>query len=184
MRIETVDAFGAGIARSLPLSSGLGGAGTTVADAEMAALYRRAAAATLDYLAADEAAASAVARVLEHLDNNGGLYISYLSRMLASREQWLAITGTGFRTSADAEQARRKLEANIADVVQRHLAQLDAIFPAAMRGKLLPLLQTAGQNLIDADVRTTCWLPTPAVAACQRPTLTIGRSGKRSLISC
>lgn len=149
MRIETVDAFGAGIARSLPLSSGLGGAGMTVADAEMLTLYRQAAVATLDYLASGGDAAAAVESVLQHLDNNTGLYMAYVSRMLASREQWLAITGTGIRTAADADQARRKLEANIVDVIERHLMQLEAKFPAGIADELMPLLKSAGQNLID-----------------------------------
>ncbi|MDH3441184.1 MAG: UvrD-helicase domain-containing protein, partial [Gammaproteobacteria bacterium] len=149
MRIETVDAFGAGIARSLPLSSGLGGAGMTVADAEMLALYRQAAGATLDYLAADGDASGAVESVLQHLDNNTGLYIAYLSRMLASREQWLAITGTGIRTRADADTARQKLEANMIDVIERHLLQLHATLPAGAGDELVPLLSAAGQSLID-----------------------------------
>jgi ATP-dependent exoDNAse (exonuclease V) beta subunit len=50
MRIETVDAFGASIARSLPVSSGIGGAGAALSDASITSLYRSAAAATLDWL--------------------------------------------------------------------------------------------------------------------------------------
>ncbi len=150
MRIETVDAFGAGIARSLPLSSGLGGANTTVADAEMLTLYREAAAATLDYLATDADAGQMVARVLEHLDNNVGLYIAYLSRMLSSREQWLGITGSGIRSAADAEAARRQLEANIADIVQRHLSSTRALLPALAEQELPALLGYAGRNLVEA----------------------------------
>ncbi|MDG2375166.1 MAG: UvrD-helicase domain-containing protein [Woeseiaceae bacterium] len=151
MRIETVDAFGAGIARSLPLSSGLGGAGTTVADAEMGALYRRAAAATLDHLALEDPSANAVERVLEHLDNNSGLYIAYLARMLGAREQWLSITGAGIQNASNAEKARQTLEANITNVVERHLAKVDRMLPSVARTNLLPLLQSAARNLIDDD---------------------------------
>jgi len=149
MRIETVDAFGAGIARSLPLSSGLGGANATVADAEIDTIYREAAAATLDYLATDTKGAANVQRVLEHLDNNVGLYIAYLSRMLGSREQWLGITGSGIRTHADAAAARKQLEANIADVVQRHLASVLALLPPVALKELPLLLEYAGRNLVD-----------------------------------
>ena len=46
MRIQTVDAFAAGIARNLPLTSGLGGIGMAVSGTEMDAMYRAAAAAT------------------------------------------------------------------------------------------------------------------------------------------
>ncbi len=150
MRIETVDAFGAGIARSLPLSSGLGGVNMTIADAEMLTLYRDAAAATLDYLATGSDSGRMVERVLEHLDNNVGLYIAYLSRMLGSREQWLGITGSGIRSAADAEAARRQLEANIADVVQRHLSSTRALLPALAEQELPALLAYAGRNLVEA----------------------------------
>ncbi|MFT5501754.1 MAG: ATP-dependent helicase/nuclease subunit A, partial [Woeseiaceae bacterium] len=110
MRIETVDAFSAGISRSLPLSSGIGGASATLADASMFALYRSAAAATLEWLTTDDAAGIAVKRLLLHLDNNIALYISYLARMLASREQWLALVGSGLVDGAKASAARRQLE--------------------------------------------------------------------------
>jgi len=152
MRIETVDAFGAGIARSLPLSSGLGGTGSTVADAEMNAIYREAAAATLEYLASDDASAAVVERVLGHLDNNTGLYIGYLARMLASREQWLGITGSG-RVEKDAAGAvRRRLENNIADVINRHLALLVALLPPICAEELPALLQYAGRNLVEGGL--------------------------------
>ena len=110
MRIETVDAFSAGIARSIPLSSGLGGIQRTIADVEVTRVYRAAATATLDHLASGEHTGAAVGRVLRHLDNNSGLYIAYLSRMLASREQWLGITGSGGLQGLEADKARAKLE--------------------------------------------------------------------------
>jgi len=78
MRIQTVDAFGAGIARSLPLSSGLGGIGATLTGAEMSAMYRAAAAATFDSLDAADGPGESVACVLKHLDNHTGLYICLL----------------------------------------------------------------------------------------------------------
>lgn len=149
MRIETVDAFGAGIARSLPLSSGLGGIANTVTDAEMKAIYQQAAAATLDYLAGDDAPGQAVGRVLRHLDNNTGLYLSYVARMLSSREQWLGITGSGISDSASADAARAQLERNIADVIDRQLVQLDALLPPVCRDELPASLSYAGKNLRD-----------------------------------
>jgi ATP-dependent exoDNAse (exonuclease V) beta subunit len=147
MRIETVDAFSAGIARSLPLSSGLGGIGSTVADAEMDAIYRHAAAATLDYLAGRDAAGDAVERILSHLDNNAALYIGYVSRMLASREQWLGITGGGGGQAGEMAAVRKKLESNITDVIARQLALVDSLLPPVCRHELPGLLSYAGENL-------------------------------------
>ena len=148
MRIETVDAFGAGLARSLPLSSGMGGIGSTLADAEMQAIYQAAATATLDYLAADSGAGAAVERVLLHLDNHTGLYISYIARMLASREQWLAITGSGRSVTANSAAARKHLERNLADVISRQLAVLNALVPPRCRQELPLLLRYAATNLL------------------------------------
>lgn len=147
MRIDTVDAFSAGIARSLPLGSGLGGADTTIADAEILTIYREAAAATLDYLAVDSAAAGNVEQILVHLDNNVALYVAYLVQMLASREQWLDITGSGIRASADGDAARRQLEANITDVVQRHLAAVLSLLAPVAAKDLPHLLEYAAYNL-------------------------------------
>lgn len=147
MRIETVDAFGAGIARSLPLSSGLGGAGATLADAEMNAIYRDAAAATLDYLTTNGESGKAVERVLVHLDNHISLYIDYLARMLASREQWLSITGRGIADSVDAEATRRQLERNIVDVIDGQLIALHSHFPVECHEELLRLMRYAAGNL-------------------------------------
>ena len=147
MRIETVDAFGAGIARSLPLSSGLGGIGNTVADAEMESMYRHAAEATLDYLAERGKAGDAVERILSHLDNNAALYVGYVSRMLASREQWLGITGGGVDSGGDMQVVRRRLENNIGDVIERQLAVVDALLPPICREELPALLAYAGENL-------------------------------------
>jgi len=147
MRIETVDAFSAGIARSLPLSSGLGGAVTTLADATMDGLYRSAAAATLDWLTIDDAPGNAIERVLVHLDNNTGLYISYVARMLASREQWLGITGSGPSSEAGAKAARKQLEQNIERSVISQLEKLDALVPDHCREELTALITYAAGNL-------------------------------------
>ena len=147
MRILTVDAFGAGLARSLPISSGLGGAGATLTDAGMKVLYRDASAATLDYLTSDDDFGQAVERVLMHLDNNISLYIDYLSRMLASREQWLSITGRGPSDGIDAEATRRALERNISDVIEGQLIALNLNLPGECHGELLALMRYAATNL-------------------------------------
>lgn len=148
MRIQTVDAFGAGIARSLPVSSGLGGVSTTLADAEMKTIYRDAAAATLDYLATNDASGESVERVLLHLDNNISLYIAYLSRMLQSREQWLSITGRGPAGGIDANKARRRLERNISDIVESQLIALRMNVPEVCHDELVALLRYAATNLL------------------------------------
>jgi ATP-dependent exoDNAse (exonuclease V) beta subunit len=149
MRIQTVDAFAAGIARSLPLSSGLGGIGATVSGAEMTAMYREAAAATFDSL--DAAVGEHVERVLVHLDNHTGLYISHLSRMLAYRDQWLAMTGSGLADPQNATAARTQLEQNIEDIVVQELQRLHERLPQNCGDELLALISYAVDNLLQND---------------------------------
>ena len=150
LRIQTVDAFGAGIARSLPLCSGLGGIGATESGAEMDAMYRTAAAATLECLGAADGSGEPVERVMVHLDNHTGLYISHLSRMLAYRDQWLPLTGTGLSKPENAKAARIELEKNIEDIVVRELEHLHCLFPDRCAQKLLALLSYAVENLLHA----------------------------------
>jgi ATP-dependent exoDNAse (exonuclease V) beta subunit len=149
MRIQTVDAFGAGIARSLPLTSGLGGIGATISGAEMNAMYSEAAAATFDSL--DSEHGQSVERVLVHLDNNTWLYISHLTRMLAYRDQWLALTGSGLADATDAQTARARLERNIEDVVVQELHRLVTHFPGDCEQDLVALLSYAVDKLRDSD---------------------------------
>jgi ATP-dependent helicase/nuclease subunit A len=85
MRIQTLDALSAGIARAMPLSSTLGGTPQTLADAEMKTIYRSAAAATFDWLAGTDRLRDVVERTLVHLDNNPGVYTEYVARMLETR---------------------------------------------------------------------------------------------------
>jgi ATP-dependent exoDNAse (exonuclease V) beta subunit len=147
MRIETVDAFGASIARSLPLSSGIGGVTAALTDASISTLYRSAAAATLDWLAAENDAAKSVERVLLHLDNNTYLYITYLAKMLATRAQWLAFVGSGPADDSGTAAVRRRLEASIGRRIEAQLRRLEQLIPLHCRTELLDHLRYAANNL-------------------------------------
>ncbi|HEX5764356.1 MAG TPA: UvrD-helicase domain-containing protein, partial [Woeseiaceae bacterium] len=147
MRIQTLDALNAGIARSLPFSSGLGSGGQIVADAELQQLYRRSAAATLDWLATDGPENASVEQVLSHLDNNTTAYIEHLARMLAKRDQWLPMSGAGFGKPGEHEAARRKLERNIAEVVTARLARVRRLLPDEHLPALTNLCRYAAGNL-------------------------------------
>ncbi len=146
MRIQTLDALNASIARLQPLT-GAAASGNTVADnAEVKGLYRSAAAATLDWLAEPGALRDAVEEVLLHLDNNTSLYVGYLSRMLETRDQWLPFVGSG-RTE-DASALRDTLESNLCKVVEAHLADVRDLFPRELLPELLPLANYAAANLL------------------------------------
>ena len=147
MRIQTLDALNAGIARSLPFSSGLGSGGKILADAELQQLYRRAAAATFDWLVTDGQENDTVEQVLSHLDNNTTAYIDHLARMLAKRDQWLPISGAGFGKAGELDAARRKLERNIGEVVTASLARVRRLLPDEHLPVLASLCRYAAQNL-------------------------------------
>ncbi len=149
MRIQTLDAFNAGITRSLPVSSGLGGISRTIADAEMQALYAEAAMATVDWLGSGEAMDAVVELVLSHLDNNTDIYVMHLARMLQSRDQWLALLGSGLDADGHFDDARAKLEHGIAHVIGEELRRADELMPPEVWPELLALMNFAAENLIE-----------------------------------
>ncbi len=149
MRIQTLDSLNAAIARSRPITSPASASGVRiVVDAELIALHRAAATATLDYVAMTGAVHDVATEVLGHLDNNTGIYVDYLARMLGTRDQWLPFTGSGSLSPEDAALLRRKLEDNLEASVTEHLALTAASFPHIIRHDLAGLLDYAGNNLL------------------------------------
>ena len=151
MRIQTLDSLNAAIARSRPISSPGSASGVRiVVDAELLATHRAAATATLDYVASAGTEHDVAAEVLEHLDNNTGIYVDYLARMLGTRDQWLPFTGSGLLSPEDAAAMRRTLEGNLETAVNEYLSLTAASFPESIRHELAGLLDYAAQNILDA----------------------------------
>ncbi|MDJ0814077.1 MAG: UvrD-helicase domain-containing protein, partial [Woeseiaceae bacterium] len=151
MRIQTLDSLNGSIARSVPLTSAGGAADTAiVANAEMRALYREAANLTLDQLTERNEFRDATREVLTHVDNNARLYTGYLSRMLATRDQWLPFIGIGQLDARGAGELRDHLEQGLVVAVQRHLDVLRDVFPRHEAAGLLELGQYAARNLATA----------------------------------
>lgn len=148
MRIQTLDSLNASIARMQPLTGAAASGNTVANDAEVKALYRAAAAATLDWLAEPGRLHDAVQEILLHLDNNTSLYVSYLSRMLETRDQWLPFVGSGQMENPSG--LRGTLEANLQKVVDAHLWQLRDLFPRELLPELLPLANYAAGHLLAA----------------------------------
>lgn len=152
MRVQTLDSLNASIARSQPVSSPVSARGVrVVVDAELVSLHRAAATATLDYVAISGPAHDAATEVLEHLDNNTGIYVDYLTRMLGNRDQWLPFTGSGSLSAVDAAELRNLLERNLEQAVRAHLALVTASFPDSVRHELAGLFDYAASNLRDND---------------------------------
>jgi len=146
MRIQTLDSFCAGVARLLPVTSGLGAGSAIVQDHGARRLYEEAAAATLDWLVEEGPSGAAIETVLSHLDNNTGQYIRYLSDMLQSRDQWLQITGSGI--AGEAADIRERLEKTLAEVVEHRLEDAGRRLASVDIGEVVRLVRYAAGNLI------------------------------------
>ncbi len=151
MRIQTLDALSSGIARALPLSSTLGGTPLTLADSGMQAIYRAAAAATLDWLPTSDRMGHAVERVLVHLDNNSGVFVDYVARMLETRDQWLRFVGSGASGDGDIQSVRHKLEQRMRALIVQRLVVVSDLMPAGLAGQLLSLADYAARNIYRQD---------------------------------
>lgn len=153
LRVQTLDALNAAIARMQPLTTSASTFGSSIADeAALKALYRRAAAATLDWLDEPGALCDATREVLLHVDTNTSRYVAYLARMLETRDQWLPFVAVGEIDAETGNLLRKEFENSLEIVVSGELEALRASFDEAMSGELLPLLAHAADNLAAAGL--------------------------------
>ncbi|TXF10662.1 UvrD-helicase domain-containing protein [Pelomicrobium methylotrophicum] len=141
LRIQTIDALCASLARQMPVLSRLGAPPAVVEDA--GALYREAARATLALLETDAERSPLVARLLAHLDNNTAVAEELIGSMLARRDQWLRHVASGAldRAGLEAALARARLEA---------LGRVRSLAPATLEPALTALARFAAANLAAA----------------------------------
>jgi ATP-dependent exoDNAse (exonuclease V) beta subunit len=136
LRIQTIDALCASLARQMPLLSRFGAQPETIEDA--GPRYREAARATLLMVEEEGAAAADVACLLVHLDNDMARAEALIAEMLARRDQWLR----------DVHGHRRdSLEAMLRQSRERALRQLLAAIPAAAQAEVQALAGHAFGNL-------------------------------------
>jgi ATP-dependent helicase/nuclease subunit A len=143
LRILTLDALCASLARRMPVLSGFGAPPRIVEDAEP--LYHEAARLTIDEIESGEQWSEAVAHLLNHLDNHLPTVEVLIARMLAQRDQWL-------RHLMNVERAA--LEAALAEVVGDALAALRAAVPDDVADELTLLLRYAADNLAAGGATT------------------------------
>ena len=150
MRIQTLDALNASIARTRPLTARGSGFGNLLDDAGMATAYRAAAAATLDWLADDGDVGTATQRVLRHLDVNTNAYVGYLADMLKSRDHWLPFVGSGDLDGPDADALRQV--ASRKTCAARSLGYLERVAAAlAPYEEIANVFDHAAQALAERD---------------------------------
>ena len=146
LRIQSLDALNASILRMRPLT--MAGTGLSVAEgAELVAIYRRAAVATLDLLSEDDAVGAATRDVLTHLDGDTQTYIESLSRMLATRDQWLTFVGSGLLSDSQSAALRRGIESDLEYIVVEQLRTVRSIVPGDVAAELGKLAAHAALNL-------------------------------------
>ncbi|HXW11001.1 MAG TPA: UvrD-helicase domain-containing protein, partial [Steroidobacteraceae bacterium] len=146
LRVLTIDALNQSLARRLPVLSGLG-AGLRV-DEDGRELYADAAERLLGHLPSGEPrAAAAVTRVLDHLDNNVGLFVRLIGAMLARREAWLPVLPDDVDAYDDEGSVRDALEDGRRAIVATHLRQLVDAIPPGLLDELWSLAHGAAQVL-------------------------------------
>ena len=145
LRIQTIDALNLGLARRLPVLSGLGhGLGV---EEHADDLYRLAATRLIAHLPDCEPAhGRAIGLVLAHLDNRASGFLDLLVEILRSREAWLPVLPGVGDTASDAA-LRSRLEAARTALVQGHLASLRRAFPVDALREAASLARMAGAEL-------------------------------------
>jgi ATP-dependent exoDNAse (exonuclease V) beta subunit len=164
LRIQTIDALNLGLARRLPMLSGLG-AGLGVEE-HADELYRRAAEKVLAHLTGDTPArAQAIAEVLAHLDNRVPAFVDLVVQMLRGREAWLPLLPGGLESAERAAAVRTRLESARATLVQSHLASLRRAFPDDLLRAAAAIAREAARGLQGQgqDSPITAWSDTLGV---------------------
>lgn len=140
LRVSTIDAFCAALARQMPTLSRLGAPPAIAEDADV--LYREAARELIARFESDEKISPAIERLLQHLDNDLPKVEDLIAKMLARRDQWMRHLGSG------AQPPRREtLEAALRHVIESALAATRSAFPASEAPALIALVRFAAENL-------------------------------------
>ncbi len=141
LRLTTIDALCAGLARQMPLLSRFGAEPAVEKEAQRH--YEEAARRALDHLEAtgDDGRehAEAVAVALAHLDNDVARLVRLLADMLARREQW--------RVIAELEDPESAIGEALQEMVGEELAVIAGVLDAGWQRQWMPLAGFAADNL-------------------------------------
>jgi len=149
LRIQTIDALNLGLARRLPLLSGLG-AGLGIEE-DARDLYRRAAERLLEQLPQGSPQASAaVATLLAHVDNRVEHFVDLVIEMLTRREAWLPVLPAAVHGEEDETQLRSSLESARRQLVRGHLESLQRALPPTLLREAADVAVEAARNLAAA----------------------------------
>ena len=146
LRLTTIDALCASLARQMPLLSRFGAQPTVAEEAKR--YYDEAARRALDHLEGrgedEREHAEAVATALEHMDNDVTRLARLLAEMLARREQWREIAALDHPESAIGEA--------LEEMVGEEMELIADVLDGAWQGQWMPLARFAAANLEDANL--------------------------------
>jgi ATP-dependent helicase/nuclease subunit A len=125
LKIQTIDAFCAGLTRQMPILSRFGATPQIKEDARD--LYQMAAENLLKAVETDDRWSRSCRVLLSHLDNNLFLAVRLLADMLLHRDQWLSYIGKTFAISE--LDMRQFLESGLETVTRESLAALVVHIP-------------------------------------------------------
>ena len=149
LRIQTIDALNFGLARRLPVLSGLG-ADLAVED-DASDLYRKAAERLLEHLpGGDDLHSRAVATLLAHVDNRVPKFVDLVIEMLARRDAWGPVLPEVTVDEIANADLRASLERARAALVEAHLAALAREFPADLLADAAVVAREAAATLVAA----------------------------------
>jgi ATP-dependent exoDNAse (exonuclease V) beta subunit len=145
LRVQTIDALNASLARRLPILAGAGAAIEPTDDPWP--LYEAACTRLIERLGDGSDVARDLERLIAHLANRVDRVVALVSELLAKRDQWLHPIVHARRSA----NLRAALERALRAVVQRHLTALCARLGEARGRELLTLAQFAAGNLLGND---------------------------------
>jgi ATP-dependent helicase/nuclease subunit A len=141
LRMLTIDALAAALARQAPVTTGLGALPDFVDDATP--LYVQAVRAALAAASPDD---PAWRRFLARLDNDADRAVALLATLLARRDQWLRLPIAAGRTDL-----RRQLERALRAEIDAALARTRQFFPAALAARISESARHAASYLRTVD---------------------------------
>jgi ATP-dependent exoDNAse (exonuclease V) beta subunit len=149
LRIQTIDALNFGLARRLPVLSGLG-ADLAVED-DASDLYRKAAERLLEHLpGGDDLHSRAVATLLAHVDNRVPKFVDLVIEMLARRDAWGPVLPEVSVNAAANANLRAGLERMRTRLVEAHLSALAREFPGELLADAAAVAREAAATLAAA----------------------------------
>lgn len=147
LRIQTIDALNASLARRLPVLSGTGAALEPAEDTRP--LYEAAVTRLIERLGDGSGESACLETLVVHLGNRVERLDGLLRDLLAKRDQWLH----PIVSAAAHDDLRGMLERTLTGVIERHLAQLCAGLLAPQRAEVWALTKHAVTNLLqDAEL--------------------------------